>query len=546
MKTYNDLPTLVKVKILAFASSGANGDLDIWKQSLPLLSVCHDWRVYGKDRLYRYAVIELVNIKYNDIPDDEAVTDLEGSDRESVSSLADSVDDAVALDGGNSVRANSNLKLIQKLGLGSMVKQLLFDQKKPLDYMISRVGSLKAFTSVLQALFRGLPEEVEIIEPFAQMVDLVHMGMIRDNIMLDECRAAFKSATDVLINKYPNVNSIIAMPAQPHEVFQKLIVDLAVGYDKQLTKFVCDMPVTVPYTLLAPNLVELDLRFIHSWTLKFPTIYPRSLRKIDIVFEDVSIDWDVFHVDKESKAIVFDNLTDLSIKGDAYILELRNVTNANDLDLKFPNLERLFLSTCNLTRKDAQAIMSHKLNWLHFEGSFIAASQLCKQPLGNLDKLFLVWLGVHHPEEADDFISLANEIFNKTNDIGYVHCEICSADGVRNTDGVDWPYLTHLSLAFMMPFKDLFNMLPKVPNLVHLDILINNCSDNELTEATELLTNIKEHYPTPSSSKIKTLRLIDENSALHSYSRCKQTFGGVIENLKWYWPQLRDIKFEES
>ncbi|KAJ2666291.1 hypothetical protein IW148_001009 [Coemansia sp. RSA 1199] len=345
--------------------------------------------------------------------DSIAVTDSEGSDRESVSSLADSVDDAVALDGGNSVRANSNLKLIQKLGLGSMVKQLLFDQKKPLDYMISRVGSLKAFTSVLQALLRGLPEEVEIIEPFAQMVDLVHMGMIRDNIMLDECRAAFKSATDVLINKYPNVNSIIAMPAQPHEVFQKLIVDLAVGYDKQLTKFVCDMPVTVPYTLLAPNLVELDLRFIHSWTLKFPTIYPRSLRKIDIVFEDVSIDWDVFHVDKESKAIVFDNLTDLSIKGDAYILELRNVTNANDLDLKFPNLERLFL-------------------------------------------------------------------------------------------------------------------------------------DNELTEATEFLENIKEHYPTPSSSKIKTLRLIDENSALHSYSRCKQTFGGVIENLKWYWPQLRDIKFEES
>ncbi|KAJ1759189.1 hypothetical protein LPJ54_006282, partial [Coemansia sp. RSA 1824] len=83
MKTYSDLPTLVKVKIMAFASSGADGDLDIWKQALSLLSVCHDWRVYGKGRLYQYAVIELVNTKYKDNSDDEAVTDSESSDRES-------------------------------------------------------------------------------------------------------------------------------------------------------------------------------------------------------------------------------------------------------------------------------------------------------------------------------------------------------------------------------------------------------------------------------------------------------------------------------
>ncbi|KAJ2834151.1 hypothetical protein J3B01_004095 [Coemansia erecta] len=438
MKTYSDLPTLVKVKIMAFASSGADGDLDIWKQALSLLS---------------------------------------SSDRES----------------------------------------------QPQNFNISR-----------------------IIKPFTVMVDLVCFGMIRDTIMLDECRVAFKSAIDIMISKYPNVSSIIAMPTQPHEFFQKLILELAVGYDKQLAKYVCSMPTTVPYTLLAPNLVELDLRFIHSWTLKFPTIYPRSLRKIDIMFQDVSIDWDVFRVDKESKTIVFDNLTDLSITGDSYIPELRDVANANNLDLKFPNLERLFLSSCNLTKKDGQALMSHKLNWLHFEGSFIAASQLCKQPLRKLDTLFLAWLGLQHPEETDDFISLANEIFNKTDGIKHVQCEICSESGVKNVDGVDWPYLTHLSLAFMMPFKDLFDMLPKVPNLVHLDILINNCSDNELTEATEFLANIKKHYPAPSSSKIKSLRLIDENTALHSYSRCKQTFGGVIEDLKWYCPQLRDIKFQES
>ncbi|KAJ1759166.1 hypothetical protein LPJ54_006286, partial [Coemansia sp. RSA 1824] len=124
MKTYSDLPTLVKVKIMAFASSGADGDLDIWKQALSLLSVCHDWRVYGKSRLYRYAVIELVNTKYKDNSDDEAVTDSESSDRESVSSLAEYVDDAAAIDGGNSIRAYSNIKLIQNLGLGNMVKQL--------------------------------------------------------------------------------------------------------------------------------------------------------------------------------------------------------------------------------------------------------------------------------------------------------------------------------------------------------------------------------------------------------------------------------------
>ncbi|KAJ2474986.1 hypothetical protein IWW56_005625 [Coemansia sp. RSA 2131] len=215
--------------------------------------------------------------------------------------------------------------------------------------------------------------------------------------------------------------------------------------------------------------------------------------------------------------------------------------NANDLDLVFPKLERLYLENISLTKKDAEAIMGHGLKRFSYVGSIIAASQLYKQPLGNLDELYLSWLGGRYPDEADDFVLLANEVFNKMDGIEYVCCEIYTPNYARSMVGIDWLYLTHLSMSFTMSFKDLFNMLPKVPNLVYLDMNIGYCSNDEFAEDTELLTNIKKHYPELSSSKITTLHIAVEHDALCEQSSCQKSLNEAIENLKWYWPQLKDI-----
>ncbi|KAJ2249115.1 hypothetical protein GGH97_001463, partial [Coemansia sp. RSA 475] len=396
MKTYTDLPTLVKVKILEFASSGADGDLDIWKQALPLLSVCHDWRVYGKSRLYQYAIIELVDPSLgmddsdeeeSNYSEEEAVTDSGGSDWESsnssVSSSVNSVCNAVALDGRDSLRADTNIKLIEKLGLESMVKQLLFGEKRPEVYYNNRLDSIRAYISILQALFFDLPEGIKLTQPFIKWFEL----------------------------------DISVMVLNPNEYFQKLIVELAIEYDNQLTKFVCKMPATYPYTLTAPNLVELDLGLSCDIDYNLPTIFPQSLQRINLSLDDVQFSWDMFRIGKESKAIVFDSLVDLSITDTIQDLDAGNVMHANDFDLAFPKLERLHLENTSLTRKDAQAMMGHGLKRFSYVGSIITASQLCKQPLRTLDTLNLVWVEEEYPEETDDFIPLANEIFNKTDGI---------------------------------------------------------------------------------------------------------------------------------
>ncbi|KAJ2291368.1 hypothetical protein IW139_004681, partial [Coemansia sp. RSA 353] len=98
---------------------------------------------------------------------------------------------------------------------------------------------------------------------------------------------------------------------EPYGFMQKLILDLAVGYDTQLTKFVCSMPARFPYTLTAPNIIELDLRLYHFLEPNFPTISPRSLRKMNLVLENQLFSWDMFRVGNESEAIIFDNLVDL-------------------------------------------------------------------------------------------------------------------------------------------------------------------------------------------------------------------------------------------
>ncbi|KAJ2123711.1 hypothetical protein IW147_002304 [Coemansia sp. RSA 720] len=475
--------------------------------------------------------------------DEEADTDSGGTNRESTISPINFLGIPVVLDGKVPIRVYTNIKLIETFGLESMVKQLLFREDRSRGIFGLQLESLTSFISIIQTLFSGLPEETNLTEPFTKWHELENAGTVPSNDAQSRCYAASKAAANVLIHKFPNVSSMFAVMTDPHEFLQKLIVELAVGYDKKLTKFVCEIPPMFPYTLSAPNLVELDLKILSSSHQNLPTICPRSLRKINLVVERQPFSWDMFRIDTESKTIAFDNLVGLSILGTIQYPSIDDAVTANNPVLRFPKLERLYLSDCNLTKKDAQAIVGHRLKQLHFGGSFIVASELCKQPLRNLDKLVLVWEESCYPEEAEDFVSMANKIFNKTDGIEYVHCKIYSGYTEIMND-IDWPYLTHLSLGFSMPFNVLFEMHSKVPNLVHLDILIANCSDNELIETTELLTNIKKYYPMPSSSKIETLYLAVYHDEECLESCCPMLFGGAIENLKWYWPQLKDIEFQ--
>ncbi|KAJ2710906.1 hypothetical protein H4S00_006219, partial [Coemansia sp. D1744] len=406
------------------------------------------------------------------------------------------------------------------------------------------VDPLKYFMPFLQALVDGLPEEIKLTKPFAEWHELEHTNVEPSDRMKDQCYTAIHETVDILTNRYPNVSCISSTMVKPHEFMQKLILDLAVGYEKQLSKFVCDMPVTYSYTLTAPNLIELDLKLYRCLYQNLPTICPGSLQKINLVLDNMPFSWDMFRIGNEPKPIVFDNLEVLSIRGKYQGRFIDHAITTVDIDIEFPKLERLYLTNSRLTRKEAQIILGHGLKHLHFEGSIIAASQLCEQPLGSLDRLDLVWRQDMYLNEPGNFVTFANRIFNNTDGIEHVHCHISAGYYTWNTDDVDWPYLTHLSLNFMIPFDELLDMLQKVPNLVYLDMAITGWIDNEYAETTELFASIKKHYPEPSSSKIKTLHLVDQRTIQRREAYCQLPFVGAIENLKWYWPQLKTIDIE--
>ncbi|KAJ2544963.1 hypothetical protein GGF49_000873 [Coemansia sp. RSA 1853] len=305
--------------------------------------------------------------------DEEADTDSGGTNRESTISPINFLGIPVVLDGKVPIRVYTNIKLIETFGLESMVKQLLFREDRSRGIFGLQLESLTSFISIIQTLFSGLPEETNLTEPFTKWHELENAGTVPSNDAQSRCYAASKAAANVLIHKFPNVSSMFAVMTDPHEFLQKLIVELAVGYDKKLTKFVCEIPPMFPYTLSAPNVVELGLRVLSSSHQNLPTICPRSLRKINLVVERQPFSWDMFRIDTESKTIAFDNL---------------------------------------------------------------------------------------------------------------------------------------------------------------------------LIETTELLTNIKKYYPMPSSSKIETLYLAVYHDEECLESCCPMLFGGAIENLKWYWPQLKDIEFQ--
>ncbi|KAJ1755667.1 hypothetical protein LPJ77_006871, partial [Coemansia sp. RSA 2523] len=91
-------------------------------------------------------------------------------------------------------------------------------------------------------LVDGLPEEIKLTKPFAEWHELEHTNVEPSDRMKDQCYTAIHETVDILTNRYPNVSCISSTMVKPHEFMQKLILDLAVGYEKQLSKFVCDMP----------------------------------------------------------------------------------------------------------------------------------------------------------------------------------------------------------------------------------------------------------------------------------------------------------------
>ncbi|KAJ2499987.1 hypothetical protein GGH96_003098 [Coemansia sp. RSA 1972] len=209
--------------------------------------------------------------------DEEAGTDSGGSDWESVDSPINFLGFPVVLDGKVPIRVYTNIKLIETLGLENTVKQLLFREDRSKGFFGLQLESLTSFISIIQTLFSGLPEETSLTKPFTKWHKLESAGTVPSDNVLSQCYAAFKAAANILINKYPNVSSMYAVMTDPHELLQKLIAELAVGYDKQLTNFFCTMPPTFPYKMLAPTLKELSLRFLSSPHRNLPAIFPQSL-----------------------------------------------------------------------------------------------------------------------------------------------------------------------------------------------------------------------------------------------------------------------------
>ncbi|KAJ2500360.1 hypothetical protein GGH96_002776 [Coemansia sp. RSA 1972] len=351
----------------------------------------------------------------HDHSDDEAVADLGVSDQESLSSA----DNPVAPDDDYNIRVCTNIKLIEKLGLERMVKQLVFRKKKLHGVLSCQLGPMQYFISLMQALFYDLPY-TNLSKPFTTWYELECTGTEPSKSVVDQRQNACEAAARILLNKYPNVSSISALTLILHEYFQKLIVALAVGYKQQLAEFACAMPATIPYTLSAPNLRDLYLDICNTPDPNLPNICPTSLEKINLVLDHELFSWDMFCADIKAEAIVFDNLVDLSITDMVQNGIADDEIIANDSGLVFPKLKRLYLKNIFLSANNAQAIMGRNLKRFTYVGSIVAASQLYSQPYVKLNELYMIWLGDLYYEEVEDFILLANEIFNKTNSIACV------------------------------------------------------------------------------------------------------------------------------
>ncbi|KAJ2452642.1 hypothetical protein EV183_002793 [Coemansia sp. RSA 2336] len=449
---------------------------------LPVLAVCRRWRVLAARMVYCTAIIgngPIIESSY--AKDDEFPRDIR-----------------------EQCNRSSNMDLVLANGYGWQVKQIVITQIPVQCYL----QPLRYIKKMLCAHASQLPAVRVLNMSFC--LTMANLGL--DTANPGHRPEASQIARDIAAS-LPLVDSVFVRSMLESDILLSFAKSLVSVYFGQLKEFEWAIPGNIGSNCMSAKLERCRLRHANN-EQNLPVICPRKLKKLCIAPFRESFSWRCFHFDKTANMVAFDNLQSLVLSGRHTGISVEDgppvsLANSRPLELRFPRLVHLKIDHAAVTEKTMSMFIDAPLKAVDIGGPVDNMKALQTLKLRNLDTLHVsTWFGF--PVPSNEFYQKSNMLFQNT-DLAKIKTTFAVNMDENQLDPalLYWPYLTDLNI--YSEYVDDFglNLVPQLPNLVHLAVYAYLAGEEYTDEASlqRMFSPLLARYSKRIHTKITSVKL---------------------------------------
>ncbi|PIA13628.1 hypothetical protein COEREDRAFT_83335 [Coemansia reversa NRRL 1564] len=511
------LPSDIILRILHMTFDGFKDDVYQWQLALSYLAICQRWRNSLYKSLYSCAIAQALPTKHCDCCDHKhSFCNMDSNNIAICSNLG-------------LIAANYSLVNVRRLVVNDATCDRGIDLLQCLVTALSLEQNECPNLSLLKQLFCDTEQA-------------------RGSLISLESFQAREIAAELVLalaKRMPNISNLTIEVSKSHNVLSEFATLLTHRFVGQLTKLKYSGMAHIPTSSLVECRVadlQLSINIDDDRTQPSILVYPKTLCKLSLQIDKCNTRWNFFSQssDVSNKNNVFDNLTTLRLAGDKFkycwtdeaYLRSESVKLPQ---LEFPKLNYLIIDHTSLNSAERQSLLRAPLKQINYHGLLKDLLVLCRQDISGLDELSLKLSFKKDRGPDASFIGSINELFKNIGNIKVVHWEIDSNIFCFDINRINWPHLTHLTIRTAIRIDMLFKIIDAVPNLNHLSLHLFTATENAMEKDAVFLDNLKQDYPVPSASKIKTLTLHYSRFMSHEYVAFLQI------KIQWFLPLLETV-----
>ncbi|KAJ2720005.1 hypothetical protein GGI07_004875 [Coemansia sp. Benny D115] len=476
MINFNDLPLVIRVKVLSTIVEENYECLSTWKDSLPLMAVCREWRALAKPMVYGTTIVEnLTEDNYDALEYDN------GNDN--------------TINGNNNDAAIatrppfvSNIPLIAAANGTHLVKNLLIylnEHTLTLD-TLKELTTVFNFTQCDWTNVRSMDLEMRLNYEGRNADENKNEYLYNKSPKLEHGMSLFAQA---LTRSMPEVTRIKARAHTYDGVAKILFNRLCKAYTHQLTHLSCYPEIKLPTVSELKGMQYLNIATNSSVKKPLPQICPSSLRKMELKQLSANFSWKFFENKYQPNAISFNNMKSLTmsympllddIEAETARMMFEKHYENKKHNVSFPKLEELTISggVVDQDMITSAVLPSHLKSLTVWES--LENLRLClhlnTQSIGKLRAI----INLDYYDSESEFYRVTNQLFGAASSCNEVTVELRNVPFELSPKHMEWSKVTELIVGNDIEYATLTELLCSVPNLVELNVA--NLSSNFIPE----------------------------------------------------------------
>ncbi|KAJ2679304.1 hypothetical protein GGI25_001660 [Coemansia spiralis] len=453
----NYLPEDILYMVFKQAAGMQADCLNNWKKAIPLLAVCYKWRVLAKPWVNYWAFIEAYDITEVGIENDnnnEMVVANHSDDDSNRSNLKWATNvDFLAL------HENPTMAKYMSIYTDDQVDFTLFIQHA---LELLQLGTYSWHNICgLNIYVVGSDSDVRVPDS-STAIKLAHLAAI--------FAKSFSQLSGLAIHGSFNMNNRLDT-----SMFAGRLVEML---SQKITILKASIPLVLGRSLVLEKIVDLAINLQSEAAQFLPQIYLATLSKLYIYNVPNRLAWNDFLGNPEPGKICFANLKSFTLIfdkvtssiSDLHTNQKTGVRIPDNLNFVFPKLIELRVENCiNVFPAMHISNCTPSLKTLHLGTSFEAIEYVPKMNIKSLDKLSVA-VDCKENCTEDSFYKVTNHLYGNVKTKSLAMLFILRLPFDIDLLRINWPNITDLGLGNYIDYFVLQQLLPRLPNLLSIEV----------------------------------------------------------------------------